>query len=105
MDLIHEGHILKKDEVINTLFHEFGHTVDDLLFDNISLEKEFNEIYEEKKDNITIEEYIKEDSVEFFGGVFGYLYSPNLQQREQIQREAPKTCEFIKNLVENYPSL
>ncbi|MDE5128066.1 ADP-ribosyltransferase [Paenibacillus larvae subsp. larvae] len=101
----HEGHILKKDEVINTLFHEFGHTVDDLLFDNISLEKEFNEIYEEKKDNITIEEYIKEDSVEFFGGVFGYLYSPNLQQREQIQREAPKTCEFIKNLVENYPSL
>ncbi|MDT2286049.1 hypothetical protein P7H17_07995 [Paenibacillus larvae] len=63
----HEGHILKKDEVINTLFHEFGHTVDDLLFDNISLEKEFNEIYEEKKDNITIEEYIKEDSVEFFG--------------------------------------
>ncbi|MDT2239423.1 hypothetical protein P7H22_02035 [Paenibacillus larvae] len=63
----HEGHILKKDEVINTLFHEFGHTVDDLLFDNISLEKEFNEIYEEKKDNITIEEYIKEDSVEFLG--------------------------------------
>ncbi|WP_415639159.1 anthrax toxin lethal factor-related metalloendopeptidase [Paenibacillus larvae] len=54
---------------------------------------------------MTIEEYIKEDSVEFFGGVFGYLYSPNLQQREQIQREAPKTCEFIKNLVENYPSL
>ncbi|AQT85365.1 hypothetical protein B1222_14630 [Paenibacillus larvae subsp. pulvifaciens] len=76
----HEGHILKKDEVINTLFHEFGHTVDDLLFDNISLEKEFNEIYEEEKDNITIEEYIKEDSVEFFGGVFGYLYSPNLHR-------------------------
>ncbi|MCY9716759.1 anthrax toxin lethal factor-related metalloendopeptidase, partial [Paenibacillus larvae] len=70
--------------------------------DSTYIEEEFSEIYEEEKDKITIEDYIKIDSEEFFAGIFGYLYSPYPQIREQIQREAPKTCEFIKNLVENY---
>ncbi|MEV2287045.1 ADP-ribosyltransferase [Paenibacillus larvae] len=96
-------HISKKDDDIITLTHEFGHAVDHLLFKKISeKDTEFIKIYEKEKNNITIEKYIKQDSVEFFAGVFGYLYSPNPQHREQIQKEAPKACEFIKNLIENY---
>ncbi|MGH0590634.1 anthrax toxin lethal factor-related metalloendopeptidase [Bacillus mycoides] len=97
----HPGHIDQKDEDRNTLFHEFGHAIDNLIFEDISKQEEFEKIYEKEKDNITIEEYIKINSEEFFAGVFGYLYSPNLKEKQQIQREAPEACEFIEEKMDS----
>ena len=97
----HPGHISKKGEDLLTLTHEFGHVIDDLLFDDISMSKQFKTIYAEEKDSITIEPYIKKNSQEFFAGVFSYLYSPIPKEREQIQKEAPKASRFIKEKMES----
>ncbi|MCR6850437.1 ADP-ribosyltransferase [Bacillus sp. IBL03825] len=97
----HLGHKEAEGNDTNTLLHEFGHAVDDLLIkgERPSISSEFINIYEKEKNNITIEPYIKTNSVEFFAGVFNYLHSPNLSDREQIQKEAPEACKFIQNLI------
>ncbi|HDR4766491.1 TPA: hypothetical protein QCR57_005733 [Bacillus cereus] len=97
----HYGHKNIEGNDINTLLHEFGHAVDYLLIKGKipSKTSEFISIYNREKENITIEPYIKKDSVEFFAGVFNYLYSPKKSDREQIQKEAPEACKFIKDLI------
>nr|WP_323805984.1 hypothetical protein [Paenibacillus larvae] len=61
----------------------------------------FQKIYEVEKNNITIDDSIKKNAEEFFAGVFSNLFSPDSKKREQIQTEAPKTSEFIRNLYQH----
>ncbi|MEV2548919.1 hypothetical protein ABNB66_20350 [Paenibacillus larvae] len=97
----HEGHNLEKDADRKTLFHEFGRAQDELLFKNQSKKENFQKIYEVEKNNITIDDSIKKNAEEFFAGVFSNLFSPDSKKREQIQTEAPKTSEFIRNLYQH----
>ncbi len=82
---------------IQTLIHEFGHAVDYLILNDLSHTREFKNLYEREKNNIHIENYMKQDSVEFFASTFSYMFSPNTQYRERIANEAPETVQYIKN--------
>ncbi|WP_242320153.1 ADP-ribosyltransferase [Bacillus cereus group sp. BfR-BA-01349] len=96
----HLGHKNNEGNDTNTLLHEFGHAVDYLAKGEIqSKSSKFIEIFNRERGNITIEPYIKQDAAEFFAGVFNYLYSPKISDREQIQKEAPDACKFIRNLI------
>ncbi|MFV5894580.1 MULTISPECIES: ADP-ribosyltransferase [unclassified Bacillus cereus group] len=85
---------------VETLLHEFGHAVDDLILNDLSSTEEFKELYEKEKNNIKIEEYMKIHPREFFASAFAYLFSPNTQYQMRIKQEAPKTVAFIQNALE-----
>lgn len=96
----HFGHKNNDGNDTNTFLHEFGHAVDYLAKGEIqSKSSKFIEIFNRERGNITIEPYVKQDAAEFFAGVFNYLYSPKISDREQIQKEAPDACKFIRNLI------
>ncbi|OJD95842.1 ADP-ribosyltransferase [Bacillus anthracis] len=85
---------------VQTLIHEFGHAVDDLILNDLSLTSEFNSLYEEEKGNIKIEDYMTSDQREFFASAFSYIFSPNTQYQMRIKQEAPKTVAFIQKALE-----
>ncbi|MGX5452592.1 ADP-ribosyltransferase [Bacillus cereus] len=82
---------------VQTLLHEFGHAVDDLILNNSSQTFGFDQVYKNEKDNIKIEKYMQKNQREFFASAFGYIFSPNPQYQMRIKQEAPKTVEFIQN--------
>ena len=82
---------------VQTLIHEFGHAVDNLILNDLSEGNEFESLYRLEKNNIRIENYMKQDSVEFFASAFSYIFSPNKQYQTRIQEEVPQTVEFIQN--------
>ncbi|MDA2118458.1 hypothetical protein PDN31_24405 [Bacillus cereus] len=96
--------IMDGSEAVHTdshiLLHEFGHAVDELILNNLSNTNEFKKLYEEEKNNIKIEEYMKSHPKEFFASAFAYLFSPNTQYQMRIKQEAPKTVSFIQNALE-----
>ncbi|MDO6662042.1 hypothetical protein Q4571_15740 [Bacillus thuringiensis] len=100
IQLNHPALISEKDGDVNTLFHEFGHAVDNLLFDDVSTSSEFEDIYKSEKDAVNIDPYFKSTPLEFFAEAFSYLYSIKNEQQEQIKKEAPRTIDFIKNKME-----
>ncbi|WP_242310308.1 ADP-ribosyltransferase [Bacillus cereus group sp. BfR-BA-01524] len=95
--------IVDGSEAVHTdshiLLHEFGHAVDELLLNDLSNTSEFKELYEEEKNNIKIEKYMKTHPKEFFASAFAYLFSPNTQYQMRIKQEAPKTVVFIQNAL------
>ena len=91
-----------KKEITETILHEFGHAVDNLLSDGgkITYTKAFAIAYNLEKDKTSLGEYLTSNPSEFFAGVFSYLYAPDPKLREQIKEEAPETCKIILDAVE-----
>ncbi|MCU5087023.1 hypothetical protein OCA23_27480 [Bacillus cereus] len=96
----HDQHF--KKEITETILHEFGHAVDNLLPDRgwITITKTFINAYNLEKDKTSLRDYLKSTPQEFFAGVFSYLYAPDPTLREQIKKEAPETCKIILDAVE-----
>lgn len=97
--LIRDGHSAFETDV-QTLIHEFGHAVDDLILNDLSQTSEFIDLYQEEKGNIKIEHYMTSDQEEFFASAFSYIFSPNTQYQMRIKQEAPKTVAFIQKALE-----
>lgn len=89
------------------LLHEAGHIIDHKMLDNASESPEFQKIFEEEKNKIsktsTYNGYAKTSPQEFFAEVFKNIYAMDIpgqdarKYREGIEKEVPKTVQFIKN--------
>ncbi|MCW1238500.1 anthrax toxin lethal factor-related metalloendopeptidase [Bacillus pretiosus] len=84
---------------VQSLLHEFGHAVDNLIFNDVSKSIEFKYLFNKENANITIEDYAQTNPREFFASVFSYMFSPNVHFRKEIEQQAPETVSYIKNLI------
>lgn len=80
---------------VHTALHEIGHAVDDMIFFNISLKKEFKDIFEEEKMGFEEDEYGRTDTAEFFAECFALFHSPDSKVVEGAKKRFPKTFDFI----------
>lgn len=93
----HDDH-LKDDEDRKTLFRLVGSAYDHLVFENQSTSSNFNVLYNDEKDKVKMDGSIKSNPSDFFAGVFSYLFTPDAAISGQIEKEAPQTCAFIKDI-------
>lgn len=85
------------------LSHEFGHVIDNMKglsssskVELISSTAEFQDIYNEEKNNIN--EYAGTNKEEFFAEAFRFFYSGLESNKNLLKEQAPRTYEFIKKL-------
>lgn len=85
------------------LLHEFGHVIDNMKGVSASYEgelisgtSEFQEIYNEEKNNLN--EYAASNKEEFFAEAFRFFYSDNEANKSLLREQAPKAYEFMKSL-------
>ncbi|HDR6247892.1 TPA: hypothetical protein QCU24_005775 [Bacillus cereus] len=72
----------------------------DYLLKNLNIPQKQGKIFLKNKGRINfIETYILKTAAELFAGTFGYIHSPNLKERERIQKEAPDVVKFIENKI------
>ena len=83
---------------VQTALHEIGHALDDMLFDHISSEKDFGDLFQIEKENFPDDWYGRKDQEEYFAECFALYYYPNEIINAELKKRAPKTYEFIKNL-------
>ncbi|WP_341466337.1 anthrax toxin lethal factor-related metalloendopeptidase, partial [Bacillus cereus] len=88
-----------------TALHEIGHALDDLIFDDISKEREFNDLFDEESKNFPENWYGRKDEHEYFAECFALFYYPNDVINNALKLKAPKTYEFIKNLDNHLPDI
>ena len=95
-----------------TVLHEFGHLIAKKILNDVAKDDIFKRLYEEEKNNMTkintYNGYAKTNPDEFFAEVFKSMvsmgnqnYSGNLY-RESIEKEVPKTVEFIRNKLKKH---
>ncbi|MCW1238504.1 anthrax toxin lethal factor-related metalloendopeptidase [Bacillus pretiosus] len=82
---------------VQTILYEFGRITEELILNKISKSKEFRHVYYQEAHTLTIEKYRQQTPQEFFASTFSFIFSPNTQYRERIEKEAPKTVSYIKN--------
>ncbi|AAM26117.1 anthrax toxin lethal factor [Bacillus anthracis] len=85
--------------------HEFGHAVDDyagyLLDKNqsdlVTNSKKFIDIFKEEGSNLT--SYGRTNEAEFFAEAFRLMHSTDHAERLKVQKNAPKTFQFINDQI------
>ncbi len=83
-----------------TLFHEIGHAIDYAL-DNVSKEEEFNNYFKEERDQLfNPSDPYYNVNYEYFAQAFSQYYTTDYL-RSELARIAPKTYNFLINLIEN----
>nr|WP_263326015.1 toxin [Neobacillus sp. Marseille-Q6967] len=83
---------------VNLELHEIAHSIDSLVFDNISQQKEFQLIWEEERGKLFPgNAYFILHSEEYFAETFA-MYYLNDETKEQLKNYAPKTFVFLKEL-------
>ncbi|WP_242309749.1 hypothetical protein [Bacillus cereus group sp. BfR-BA-01524] len=95
-----------------TVLHEFGHLIAKKILNNVANDDTFKRLYKEEKNNITKintdNGYAKKNPDEFFAEVFKSMVSMGNQNhngnlyRESIEKEVPKTVEFIRNKLKEH---
>src|SRR5699024_7525592 len=79
--------------------HEIAHVIDKYVFDHVSENsEEFLNIHKEEAPLFLNDDYHVTYSEEYFAQSFGY-YFKNDETKRELQEKAPKTYEFIHNLV------
>lgn len=87
------------------LLHEFGHSVDVMLFYWYSHSDEFLAIWEEEKELLFPgQSYYLDYPEEYFAESFAYYYQGDFT-RNQLLENAPKTYEIMEGLVDRYKEM
>ncbi|HHB1656611.1 TPA: ADP-ribosyltransferase [Bacillus cereus] len=90
-----------QDLMLLISIHELGHAIDDLGLSNISKQKKFFEIYNEEKDSGIMDNTpsFKRNAQEYFAQCFAFYNLPHSDFHERLKVTAPKTYEFMSNLI------
>ncbi|MBB5325670.1 hypothetical protein HNQ34_002771 [Anoxybacillus tepidamans] len=85
---------------VNLELHELAHSVDYIVFDHIHATSPFLAVWrEEAKQLFPHNYYLLDYPEEYFAESFAYYYYNN-ETRAHLKETAPKTYEFIKQLIE-----
>ncbi|MDR7075388.1 hypothetical protein J2Y03_000376 [Neobacillus niacini] len=83
---------------VNLELHELAHSIDSLVYQNISKDKQFQLIWEEERGILFPgNTYVILHAEEYFAETFA-MYYLNDVTREQLQKIAPQTYDFFQNL-------
>lgn len=83
---------------VNLELHELSHSIDSLVFQNISKDKEFQLIWEEERGKLFPgNSYFILHAEEYFAETFA-MYYLNKETNDQLKNLAPQTYDFIQSL-------
>jgi hypothetical protein len=83
---------------VNLELHEMAHSIDKLVFENVSENKEFQLIWEEERGILFPgNSYFILHAEEYFAETFA-MYYLNAETKKQLQEFAPQTYDFIQTL-------
>ncbi|WP_374717450.1 toxin [Neobacillus sp.] len=82
---------------VNLELHELAHSIDNLVFNNISKTQEFNEIWKQEYEKLFPNNEYFQYHEEYFAEAFA-MYYLNKQTKEQLKTKAPLTYQLMESL-------
>ncbi len=82
---------------VNLELHELAHSIDRIVFDNITSTKEFKNVWQQEHERLFPGNSYFLYPEEYFAETFAMFYL-NKDTKQQLQENAPKTFEFITKL-------
>lgn len=86
---------------LNLEMHETAHTLDSMVFGNISKSSEFSYIFSQERYTLGNINYLGVYQEEFFAEAFAYYYLSD-ETNEKLKNASPKTYDFFKTLESKY---